>query len=204
MKNFILAELSVPERYQLLTRVVAPRPIAWVSSLDPQGRGNLAPFSFFTVGGANPASCVICPVNRRDGSHKDSLNNIRATGCYAIALINRELVEAANQTSREYPPHTDEFDAVGLTRLPGLAIDAPGVAESPVNLECRLHQIVEHGQGPLASHYIIGEVLSIRARPEVLSQGLPDSRKLGQVARLGQSFYSAVKPQDLFELERPK
>lgn len=203
MREYILGEMKPAERYQLLTRVVAPRPIAFVSTLSLQGHGNLAPFSYFTVGGSNPASCAICPVNKRDGSIKDSLRNLRDRGEYVIAVVTEAMASKVSQASYEYPPEVDEFDAVGLTRRVSEEVAPPCVAESPVNLECRVHQIVEHGEGPLASHWIIGEILRAHVDDSVISGEWPDNRKLMQIGRCGEVLYARAHGAALFEVPRP-
>jgi flavin reductase (DIM6/NTAB) family NADH-FMN oxidoreductase RutF len=203
VKEFLMAELEPRDRYQLLTRSVGPRPIAFVSSLSKDGIGNLAPFSYFNVGGANPPSAIICPVKDRNANTKDTLNNIRDTGEYVINICTRSFAEKMSQTSFAYGPEIDEFDAAGLTRVPSVHVKPPRVGESPIHLEMKLFQLVEHGQGPLSSDYIIGEILSIHCDETVLTDGLPDNTKINHIGRLGESWYSSVDEQSLFELERP-
>jgi flavin reductase (DIM6/NTAB) family NADH-FMN oxidoreductase RutF len=203
MASFDLAALSVRERSALLTRVVAPRPIALVSSLDAAGRGNLAPFSYFMLGGANPPSVAFCPVNDRDGRPKDTLRNVRDTGEFVISVVVPSMVDRMNQASYSYRHGDDEFDASGFTRAPSHAVRPPGVAESPVRLECRLFATVPHGAGASAGTYVIGEVAHLAVADEVLTDGMPDNRKLELVARLGADFYARVDAATLFELPRP-
>jgi len=204
MAEFDLGAMGPREAYHLLTRLVAPRPIALVSSQRADGVGNLAPFSFFMVGGANPPSCVICPVNDRHGAPKDTLRNIEATGEYVINVSTRALAERINQASYPYQYGVDEFDRVGLTRAPSRVVAPPRVAESPAQLECVHHEIVRHGDGPLGSNYVIGEVVAIHVADEVLRGGLPDDRAIEFIGRLGQAFYTHVTSDSLFEMERPE
>lgn len=201
--DYDLAALPLRDRHALMTRVVAPRPIALVSSLDADGRGNLAPFSYFMLGGAAPPSVAFCPVNDRRGAPKDTLRNVRATGEYVISLVTRAMAAAVNQASYPYPHGQDEFDAVGLTRRASRLVRPPGVAESPVRLECRLFAAVPHGDGAGASTYVIGEVLHVSVDDAVVTDGLPDSAKLDLVARLGADYYAHVGRDTLFELARP-
>jgi flavin reductase (DIM6/NTAB) family NADH-FMN oxidoreductase RutF len=201
--EFDLTALAVRDRHALLTRVVAPRPIALVSSLGADGRGNLAPFSYFMLGGANPPSVAFCPVNDRRGTPKDTLRNVRATGEYVISVATPAIAAAVNQASYPYAHGDDEFDAVGLTRAPSAAVRPPGVAESPVRLECRLFAAVAHGEGPSAGTYVIGEVVHAWVDDALLTAGLPDNRKLELIARLGADFYTRVTADTLFELGRP-
>ena len=204
MIDFDLGGMERREVYQLLTRVVAPRPIAFVSTLDPEGIGNLAPFSFFSMGGLNPPSLVFCPVNDREGRVKDTVNNILATGEYVVNVVTRSMVDKMNQCSWSYPPAVNEMEASGFTALPSLKVAPPRVAESPLQIECRLYQVLRHGEGPLASNYVIGEALTLHASESILDEGLPDARRLDLVGRLGGDWYCHLRPESLFELERPK
>lgn len=203
MAEFDLRHATPVEAYRLLTPVIAPRPIALVSSLSPDGRGNLAPFSYFTMGGSNPPSCVICPVNDRDGDPKDTLRNVEATREYVINVCTRAFAEAMNQSSYPYEYGDDEFDRAGLTRLPSDLVAPPRVAESPIHLECRLHTLLPHGDGPLASNYLIGEILKVHVDDALLTDGLPDNRKIEHVARLGGEWFARITPEALFSLGRP-
>ena len=202
--TFDLGTLSLPERGRLLSRIVAPRPIAFVSSQSAAGIGNLSPFSFFTAGGSNPPSVAFCNVNDRQGRRKDTVLNIEATGEFVVSTVSAPMLARMNQSSFEYPPDVDEFDAAGFTRAASVLVAPPGVAESPVRMECRLQQIVTHGTGPQASNYIVGEVLLIHADPAVCTDGLPDNAKLQQLARLGGDLYLTVERDDLWSLARPK
>jgi flavin reductase (DIM6/NTAB) family NADH-FMN oxidoreductase RutF len=203
MRRYDLEHLGPREAYSLITRVIAPRPIAFVSSLSPEGVGNLAPFSYFMMGGSNPASCIFCPINSRDGVEKDTLRNVEQTGEYVINIAVRSLAEKMNQTSYAYPHGVDEFDKAGLTRVPSERVRPPRVGESPIHLECRLHQLVRHGTGALASNYIVGEILLVHVDEAVLTADWPDNTKLEQIGRLGEEWYTHVTPASLFPLPRP-
>jgi flavin reductase (DIM6/NTAB) family NADH-FMN oxidoreductase RutF len=203
-RRFDLQEASPREAYQLLTRVVAPRPIALVSTLSADGTGNLAPFSFFMQGGSNPPSCVICPVNNRHGEPKDTVRNIEATGEYVINVCTRELAEQMNRCSYDYEPSVDEFDVSGLTRADSVRVWPPRVAESPIALECRLHKVLRHGSGPMGSNYLVGEILLVHVREDLLdAEGLPDDERVGFIGRLGADLYTHAADGSLFELARP-
>jgi flavin reductase (DIM6/NTAB) family NADH-FMN oxidoreductase RutF len=203
MHRYDLEHLGPREAYGLMTRIVAPRPIAFVSTLSPEGVGNLAPFSYFMMGGSNPASCIFCPINSRDGVEKDTLRNVEQTGEYVINVAVRSLAERMNQASYTYPYGVDEFDKAGLTRLPSERVKPPRVAESPIQLECRLFQVLRHGAGSLASNYIVGEVLLVHVDEALLTDGLPDNAKIEHIGRLGQDWYAHVTPASLFPLPRP-
>ena len=204
MAHFDLEQLEARRAYGLLTRVVLPRPIALVSSMDSDGVGNLAPFSFFSLGGMNPPSVVFCPLNDRQGVTKDTVRNICQTGEYTISLVTRGMADQMNQASWTYPPGVDEFDQVGLTRAPSTKVAPSRVAESPVSMELRLHQLVQHGEGPLASNYIIGAVVELHVDDGLLREGLPDHRQLDLIGRLGGDDYCHVAGETIFPLSRPE
>lgn len=199
-----LADLSPQERHALLTPLITPRPIAFVSTLSAAGIGNVAPFSFFAMGGQNPQSVAFCPTADRNGNPKDTLRNIRETGEFVINIVTRAMAERVNQASAPYPFEVDEFDVVGLTRLPSAVVKPPRVAESPAHLECRVFQIVPHGSGPQHSTWVIGEVLVAHIDDAYLAaDGLPDTAKLDPAARLGRTEWSHVTAESIFRLTRP-
>jgi flavin reductase (DIM6/NTAB) family NADH-FMN oxidoreductase RutF len=202
--GFDLGALTVPERSRLITRIVAPRPIAFVSTLSASGMGNLSPFSFFNAGGYNPASVIFSPVNDRHGIGKHTLHNIEATREYVINVVTFAMGKQMNQASFEYAEEIDEFDVSGFTRVPSVKVKPPGVAESPVRLECRLHEIVHHGSGAGASNYVIGELVHIEVNAEVCTDGIPDDRKLDLIGRLGADLYTRMRPESFFDMARPK
>jgi flavin reductase (DIM6/NTAB) family NADH-FMN oxidoreductase RutF len=203
MAEFNTATLSPREVYPLLTAVVAPRPIALVSTLDSDGCGNLAPFSYFALGGCNPPSLVFCPLLTRDAQKKDTLLNIEETGEYVINIATLEMAQQLNQTSYPYPKGVDEFDRVGFTRGASVMVRPPRVTESPVQLEMRLFQIVRHGDGPLSSNYIIGEMVYLHVQDSVMVDGKPDNSRINHLARLGGEYYSSIITDNLFTIVRP-
>src|SRR5438270_205860 len=151
------AELSRADAHRLLLHCVAPRPIAFVSTLSVEGVANLAPFSYFMAGGANPPSVVISPLTDRTGQPKDSLRNIQATGEYVINVVTYSMRDRMNTASAEFPYGVNEWDQCGFTSVPSVRVKPARVAESPLAIECRLFQLVPHGSGPLSANYVIGE-----------------------------------------------
>lgn len=197
-------ELEIYEAYHWLTRSVAPRPIAWVVSESAEGELNLAPFSYFNAAGANPPSVMFSPVNNRDDEEKDTLKNVRETGRYVINVVTAGNVERANQTSAGFPRGVSEIDEVGLTPVDDcVKLDLPRIEESPVSLECELYKIVPHGDGPVAAHYIIGEVVYFHVSPEVVGDEFVDPPAVEHCGRMGGSWYSHNNRENMFELERP-
>jgi flavin reductase (DIM6/NTAB) family NADH-FMN oxidoreductase RutF len=193
---------NVLDVYHTLVGVVTPRPIAWVTTVSANGTVNLAPFSFFNLFGANPPVVAFSPTNKRDGSKKDTLRNVEATGEFVVNASVASLAETINLTSRELPPDHSEVELAGLHTTPSGKVKPPRVTEAPAALECRLLQVVPVGAGAIAANLVIGEVVLIHVADEVLdANGRPDPRKLRTVARLGGDFWCHTT--NLFELKRP-
>jgi flavin reductase (DIM6/NTAB) family NADH-FMN oxidoreductase RutF len=203
MPEFDPTALSTIARARLITRLVAPRPIAFVSTLSAEGVGNLAPFSFFNAGGHSPMSCVFSAGRDRHCAGKHTLANIEATGQYVINVSTRAMAERINKASFEYPANVDEFDVTGFTRVPSVRVKPPRVGESPISLECELHTIVPHGSGPGSASYIIGEIVLIHVDDSVCVDGLPDERLVGLVARGGADRWVTIEQHAFFPLPRP-
>ena len=197
-----VATTEVVKVYHALVDVVTPRPIAWVTTVDGEGRVNLAPFSFFNAFGANPPVVVFSPTLRRNRTKKDTLRNLEMVDEFVLNAATEALALQVNQTSKELPYGQSEAEYSGLTMQPSIKVRPPRVAESPVHLECRVRQFVSIGDGPIAANLVIGEVLLIHIDESVLdSAGRVDPRKLRTIARLGGDFY--CRSTDLFEMERP-
>ena len=150
------ATIDTRTTYKLMIGMIVPRPIAFVSTVSAAGVLNLAPFSFFTGLGANPPAVCFCPSNRADGSHKDTLVNIEATGEFVVNMVSEAIAEQMNLTSGEYPPDVDEFALSGLTPTPSQAVKPPRVRESPAAMECRLLQVVRISPLPDGGNLVIG------------------------------------------------
>ncbi|REF30837.1 flavin reductase family protein [Calidifontibacter indicus] len=187
-------DLPAPEPYRLLTALVVPRPIAWVSTLDAQGRANLAPHSFFTVASGAPPIVQFTSVGR-----KDSLRNIEATGEFVVNLASRALLEPMNATSATAPPEVDEFELAGLEKERSTKVAPWRVAASPAALECELHQVVPVGD----SFVVMGRVVVAAVDESVLDDdGRPMEWLLDPLARLSGSRY--VTYGRTVNLPRPK
>ena len=173
--------------YPLLNSVVVPRPIAWVSTRSATGVDNLAPHSFFTVSSVSPPVVQFTSVG-----HKDSLRNALATGEFVVALCTEELADKVNATGTDYPADTSEFDACGLTRERGTKVAASRVAESPVNLECRVVGTHAFADGEQASVVVFGEVVWAVVDEDVLQDGRPEITLMRPVSRLGANEWGTV------------
>ncbi|HEX7077480.1 MAG TPA: flavin reductase family protein [Candidatus Eisenbacteria bacterium] len=198
------ASLSPADRYALLTGCVVPRPIAFVSSLSKTGVPNLAPFSFFNAGGANPPSVAFMPVTSGSLRDKDTLRNVRETGEYVIHIVPWALREKMNETSAEFPPEVDEFERAGIVKAPSVKVKPWRAEGCPIAMECRLYTIVEHGEGPYHAHYVIGEVLYFHVLESLLNEkGRVDSTAIDAIARLGGPNYTRVTAESVFAMARP-
>jgi len=188
--------------YKLMVGVIVPRPIAFVSSVSADGVLNLAPFSFFTAISANPPVVCFSPMVRgSDGARKDTLCNIEATKEFVVNVVSEDFVQQMNICSTEFSPEVDEFAASRLTPIPSDLVKPPRVAESRVNMECRLLQIVTVSEKPLGGSLVIGEVLRFHVADEVFRDFKIDPDLLRPVGRMGGPTYTRVT--DRFDLERP-
>lgn len=193
---------NVADTYQILTGIVTPRPIAWITTISPAGVVNLAPFSFFNVFSADPPVVVFSPTLKRDGTPKDTLRNIQATGEFVVNSSVARLAELVNLTSKELPPDESEVELAGLHTTPSEFVKPPRIAESPATLECRVRQIIPLGSGPISGNLVIGEVVLIHVAEDVLDdEKRVDPRKLQTVARMGLEYW--CRTTDLFTLKRP-
>ena len=201
MRTITLSDLSVPDVYRLISNTIVPRPIAFVSTVSEAGVANLAPFSFFVVGGANPPSLAFSPVLNRDGSEKDTLRNIRANGEYVVNIVTREMAAGMNATSASLPPDHSEWDGSRFTPIASTLVKPARVKESPVQFECRLFTIVEHGRGASSARYIIGEALVAHVADESLALS---SVFVEPISRVHGAGYIDLASMERFTLQRPE
>lgn len=196
------ANLNRREAHELLVGAILPRPIAWVSTVGQDGVYNIAPFSFFSGMSSKPAIVGFGVGSKRDGGKKDTLANIEFSRDFVINAVTDALAEAMNQTSGEYPSQIDEFQVANLTPLKSDLVKPPRVAESPVNMECRLLQILEFGEAPHVNGFIIGEVLRVHIKDEFWVDGVIKGSRLKGIGRMGEDLY--CRTMDIFEMKRPR
>lgn len=196
-------DLSPGALYDILVNSILPRPIALVSTLSRDGKANLAPFSFFMAGGSNPPSLAFSPTVSRDGQDKDSLRNIEETGEFTVGVVFHSLVEGMNAAGYAYPKDYDEWPASGLTPVASDLVRPARVLESPIQFECRLFQIVRHGEGYGAARYVVGEIVRMHVQEEFWDGARQRLRQPGLVGRLGGARYIDLQSQEIFELARP-
>lgn len=194
------ASLSPRERYKWMISSIVPRPIAFVSTISPEGVPNLAPFSYFSGISSTPPVLAISVGPRRRGVRKDTVRNVEANAEMVVSLVSEELAKPMVLTSGDWPEGRNEFEVAGLTAVPSELVRPPRVAESPLSMECRVIQRVAVGNDP--SWIVLGEVLRIHVRDEMLTDGLPDPRKLRPLARLGGDLYARLG--EILEIPRPK
>ena len=191
--------------YKLMIGCVVPRPIAWVSSVDASGVPNLAPFSYFMAITHDPPTIAFSasPRGVAGGGHgkKDALRNVEATREFVVNMVDDALAEQMNVTSGDYAPGIDEFEQANLVAAPSLKVKAPRVAAAPINMECRLVQIIPVGNLP--SNLVIGEIVHLHMRDDVYdpATGRLDMHRLKPVGRLAGQLYTHVH--EIFEMKRP-
>ena len=204
MLSFEPHTLSPSQLQDYLQSTVAPRPIAFASTVDINGTPNLSPFSFFNVFSSNPPILVFSPARRvRNNTTKHTLENCQATKQVVINVVNYDLVQQVSLSSTEYPEGTNEFLKSGLTMLPSDMVKPYRVAESPVQMECLVNEIIPLGNQGGAGNLIICEIVKIHIQESVLDEkNRIDQSKIDLVSRLGGNWYSRSN-QGLFEVEIP-
>jgi flavin reductase (DIM6/NTAB) family NADH-FMN oxidoreductase RutF len=190
--------------YRHMIASITPRPIAWVSTVNIEGQPNLAPFSFFNGVCPNPPTVLFCPTNNRDGKGKDTVRNVEATREFVISVVPDRLARKMNATSEEFPPEVNEFTTCRVATTPSTKVKPPRVAESPIQMECMLHDIIHIGaaDAPLAGNIVIGRIVLMHVSDDVLDgSGNIDPGKLDTIGRMGASWYSRTR--ERFEMRRP-
>lgn len=186
---------------RVITGVVVPRPIAFVSTISPDGLLNVAPYSFFNVVSYDPATVIFSSSRHAGDKRKDTLANIENTGEYVVNIVVDDIAEAMNLTAAEYPAEESEFDIAGLSPAPSDLVRPPRVAESPVNLECKLNQIIPLGEGDHQHGLVIGEVVLVHVRDDIIDGHRINHQLLKPTGRLAGNMYCHTG--DVFEMARP-
>lgn len=203
--DFRPEELPHGDVGKLINAAVVPRPIAWVSTRAVDGVLNLAPFSYFNAVCSNPPTIVFSAgvrVLKSTPTHKDTLTNIRETGEFVVNFVSEHNAVAMNLTSVEAPPHVDEFAHAGLTPVPGVVVNVPSVAESPIHFECRLNQIITISDQPGGAHLVIGTIVHMHFDDSIYRDGnYLDLAAYQPVGRTSGAGY--VRVTDTFTLSRP-
>lgn len=205
MVTFNCNDLTTTELQNYLQYAIAPRPICFASTIDAQGNVNLSPFSFFNLFSTNPPICIFSPARRvRDNTTKHTLENVLEVKECVINSVNYSMVQQMSLASTEYPKGINEFEKAGFTMIASQMVLPPRVAESPVQLECVVNQVIPLGDQNGAGNLILAEIKLIHINEAVLdSDGKIDQAKIDLVARLGGDWYCRVTEDNLFKIPKP-
>lgn len=197
-------EISTGKLHGYLLGAIAPRPIAFASTIDADGNPNLSPYSFFNVFGSNPPTLIFSPARRvRDNTTKHTLENVLETKEVVINVVNYDIVQQMSLSSTEYPKGVNEFEKAGFTMLKSDLIKPFRVAESPVQFECKVKEVIFTGDEGGAGNLIICEVVKMHIHDEVLDENNAiDQHKIDLVARAGGSYYTRARD-GFFEIPKP-
>lgn len=200
-----LTDLSPAEKQYYLQHAIAPRPIAFASTIDKDGRVNLSPFSFFNLFSSNPPIVVFSPARRvRDNTPKHTLENVLEVPEVVISIVTYDMVQQMSLSSCEFPKEVSEFVKSGFTPLPATMVKPPLVKESPINMECRVIEVKPLGTSGGAGNLVICEVLCMHINDALLDADKKiDQRNIHHVARLGGDWYCKVDESSLFKVEKP-
>ena len=206
IKSFDPETLETRDLHKLLLSAVAPRPIAFASTIDSKGNVNLSPFSYFNVFSSNPPILIFSPSRRvRDNTTKHTLQNADETREVVINMVDYSIVEQMSKSSNEYAKGVNEFTKTGLTEEDSLKVKPPRVLESPVSFECVVDNIISLGDNGGAGQLVIAKVVHIHVKNELLdSNNQIDPTKLDLVARLGGDWYSRLTKESMFTITKPK
>ncbi len=196
------SKLAPREVYGWMTSAIAPRPIAWVSTISADGRQNLAPFSFFQGVTSNPPTLLFVPVNNRDGQPKDTVRNIREGPEFVVNAVSYALADPMNASAATLPYGESEAERFAIPMTPSTKVRPPRVAAAPIAFECTLDRIVEVGSGPLAAHVVFGRIHLVHVSDAVLAaDGRIDAAKADLIGRLSGDWY--CRTTERFMVKRP-
>ena len=199
------SDISPLELQGYLQSAIAPRPICLASTIDKKGQVNLSPFSYFNLFSMNPPICIFSPSRRvRDNTTKHTLENLKEVPECVINIVNYAMVQQVSLSSCEYPKDINEYTKAGFTQMPSDLVAPPRVAESPIQLECTVAQIIALGEKAGAGNLVLAEIKKIHITESVLNANNKiDQAKLDLVARLGGDWYARINEQNLFEVTKP-
>ena len=205
IKSFDPETLETRDLHKLLLSAVAPRPIAFASTIDSKGNVNLSPFSYFNVFSSNPPILIFSPSRRvRDNTTKHTLQNADETREVVINMVDYSIIEQMSKSSNDYAKGVNEFTKTGLTEVSSLKVKPPRVLESPVSFECVVDNIISLGEKGGAGQLVIAKVVHIHVNSKLLdSNDNIDPTKLDLVARLGGDWYSRVTKESMFTVTKP-
>ncbi|MCB0653198.1 MAG: flavin reductase family protein [Saprospiraceae bacterium] len=198
------SKIEAKDMHQFVLGSVAPRPIAFASTIDENGRPNLAPYSFFNAFSSNPPILVFSS-NRRlsDNTTKDTLYNVRKTGEVVINVVNYNIVRQMAVASIEFPSGVSEFEQAGLTPIPSDLVAPPRVKESPVHMECKVQEIIPLGEEGGAGHLIICRILRMHISKDVVDDGRINPHKIDLMGRMGRAYYVRASGEAIHTIVQP-
>lgn len=203
-RSFSPEQLTPQQRHHYILGSINPRPICFASTVDAQGRPNLAPYSFFNVFSSSPPIMIFSVNTRRDGSNKDTLNNVKATGEVVINLVNYPMARQMAICGVEYDTGINEFDKGGFTPLPSLAVKPFRVKESPVHYECKVIEVRSLGAEGGAANLIIARAVLIHMDEKIFNEkAFVDPQQIDMVGRLGNFNYCRASGDSVFEIRQP-
>ena len=205
IKSIDPINLETKELHKILLSSIAPRPIAFASTIDSNGNVNLSPFSYFNVFSSNPPILIFSPSRRvRDNTTKHTLENAMETKEVVINVVNFPIVEQMSKSSIEYEKGINEFIETGLTQVKSILVKPPRVLESPISFECKVQDIVSLGESGGAGQLIIAKVVQIHIDKKFIDKnGDIDSEKLDLVARMGGDWYTRATKESMFKIPKP-
>lgn len=198
-------ETKNPKLHHYLLGSVGPRPICFASTIDKEGNRNLAPFSFFNVFSSNPPIAIFSPARSgRTGQQKDTYNNVKEVPEVVINIVDYSMVHQMSLASSPYNPDEDEFVKSGLTAIESQVVKPWRVKESPVQMECKVNEVIDLGEGGGAGNLIVCEILKIHISEDVLDENqVIDQKKIDLVARMGGDWYCRADENSMFEIKKP-
>lgn len=192
MTSIVPSEMKAGDVYRLMIGAVVPRPIAFVSTQNAKGEGNLSPFSYFNAVSSSPACLSLCFSRKSNGDKKDSLINIEETGEFVVNTVSTSFADKMVQSAADYPYGIDEMSKVGLTALPSDIVSPPRVAESPIHFECRIYTKIEIGKPGKETTMVIGEIVKMHVSDAALKNGRIDVRAISPLGRLAGADYATI------------
>ncbi|MCS3505207.1 flavin reductase family protein [Achromobacter sp. JUb104] len=189
--HFPASDLNPEQTYRLMSGIVVPRPIAWISSVNSHGGVNLAPFSCYTFVSNKPPMIGV-NIGRKAGKRKDTAENILANRHFVVNVGDETLLDPLHDSAQEHPPEISEVDVLGLSVLPGAVIDTPRLAAAPISLECRFHSVTPFGD--TGAEFFVGEVVMFHIRDGLLQDGKIDTALLRPICRIGGPNYASLGP----------
>lgn len=203
--TFDASKLSPSEVYRFLSGAVAPRPICFASTISADGVVNLSPYSFFNVVSANPPILAFSPLlSGKDGSRKDTLNNVLEVPEVVINIVQYDVVQQMSDSSAPFPPSVNEFEQTGLTQVPSLSVRPPRVGECAIAFECAVDRVIALGEEPMAGNLILARVQQIHVKDEYLTtEHKLDAGLLDLIGRMGGNDYVRAAGEALFEMNKP-